>query len=94
MIHEHIDNLPIAPIIDQVKGHQDDKISYKELSLPAQLNVDADALATDELYNFPTRLHASTSLSSLQRTSNPMLPAGPSLANWAPQFAVSMDSAS
>jgi hypothetical protein len=40
--------------VDHVKGHQDDKVSYDELSLPAQLNVDADALATNALFYYPT----------------------------------------
>jgi hypothetical protein len=53
-IHELIGDLSVTPVIDHVKGHQDDKLSYDELSLPAQLNVDADALATDELLNYPT----------------------------------------
>jgi hypothetical protein len=35
-----------APVILHVKGHQDSKIAYANLPLPAQLNVDADCLAT------------------------------------------------
>eukprot|EP00957_Ditylum_brightwellii_P211782 15366595-Ditylum_brightwellii.AAC.1 len=30
-----------------VKGHQDDDAPYKELDLPAQLNIDVDFLAID-----------------------------------------------
>ena len=37
-------NIPFS--IFHVKGHQDDKKSYKELPRPAQLNVQADQLAT------------------------------------------------
>ena len=33
------------PQFQHVKGHQDDQCKYDELSLPAQLNVDADELA-------------------------------------------------
>ena len=41
-------------MISHVKGHQDGKLPCKELSLPAQLNCDADVLATDKLFQFPT----------------------------------------
>ena len=30
---------------EHVKGHQDDNLEYQQLSLKAQLNIDADALA-------------------------------------------------
>ena len=36
---------PLLPEISFVKGHQDDDRPYTTLSLPAQLNVDADHLA-------------------------------------------------
>jgi hypothetical protein len=34
-----------APKLEHVYGHQDEKTAYDDLDLPAQLNVDADALA-------------------------------------------------
>jgi hypothetical protein len=39
----------ITPEILHVKGHQDNKTPYQNLLLPAQLNCDADSLATTEL---------------------------------------------
>ena len=38
-------SLPNAPTIKHIKGHQDKQKKYKDLSLAAQLNVDADRLA-------------------------------------------------
>jgi hypothetical protein len=35
-----------CPVIHNVKGHQDDHIPYKDLTLEAQLNVDAEAATT------------------------------------------------
>ena len=40
--------LPSFPVA-HVKGHQDDKVPYEQLPLPAQLNVDADALASSHV---------------------------------------------
>jgi hypothetical protein len=45
------DNSSIS--FEHIKGHQDDKIDYQELSLPAQLNVDADRIADSFLENHP-----------------------------------------
>jgi hypothetical protein len=42
------------PIIAHVKGHQDKKVAYANIPLPAQLNCDADVLATHELFHHPT----------------------------------------
>jgi hypothetical protein len=42
-----------TPAILHVKGHQDSKIPYANLPLPAQLNADADHLATRELRELP-----------------------------------------
>ena len=36
-----------SPTITHIKGHQDKHKSYQDLSLPAQLNVDADHLANE-----------------------------------------------
>jgi hypothetical protein len=46
-----------TPEINHVKGHQDNKIPYVSLSLPAQLNVDADSLATKELGDRPDLIY-------------------------------------
>ncbi len=46
-----------TPEINHVKGHQDNKIPYVSLPLPAQLNVDADSLATKELHDRPNLIH-------------------------------------
>jgi hypothetical protein len=54
-IHKLLGDLPITPTIDHVKGHQDDKVPYAALPLPAQLNVDADVLAIHELLYYPTQ---------------------------------------
>jgi hypothetical protein len=43
----------VMPKILHVKGHQDDKTPYCNLTLPAQLNCDAGSLATTELRSLP-----------------------------------------
>lgn len=44
--------------MDHVKGHRDSQILYTSLRpLPAQLNVDADSLATKELQEQPRLIH-------------------------------------
>ena len=51
VVHEIVctlKELTNPPQILHIKGHQDDAVPYESLSLPAQLNVDADAEA--ELY--------------------------------------------
>jgi hypothetical protein len=53
-IHVLLKDFPLPPEIQHVKGHQDDHKAYKDLPLPAQLNCDADVLATKEWANFPT----------------------------------------
>ena len=48
VVHEIVESrrqLNHPPTITHIKGHQDKHKSYEQLSLPAQLNVDADALA-------------------------------------------------
>ena len=49
MIHDHIGAIPGSFCSEWVKGHQDKTKSFAELPLEAQLNVIADAGATDEL---------------------------------------------
>ena len=44
-IYLTIQKYQLKAIFRHVKGHQDDKCEYKDLSLESQLNVDADALA-------------------------------------------------
>jgi hypothetical protein len=41
--------LPSDPLVKHVKGHQDDEVPVCILPLPAQLNCEADALATESL---------------------------------------------
>ena len=41
----------VRPKLCHVKGHQDDKVPYHLLELPAQLNVDADELAGNFNYS-------------------------------------------
>ena len=41
---------PKTPHLIHVKGHQDNNQTYAQLSMPAQLNVDADKLAGDFEY--------------------------------------------
>jgi len=54
IIHAHRSlALPVRPTITHVKGHQDQKTPYANLSLPAQLNVDADRLADAYLAENP-----------------------------------------
>jgi hypothetical protein len=48
-----LNDLPIEKSFHHVKGHQDDKIAYKNLTLDARLNVDADAEAGEYRYNNP-----------------------------------------
>jgi exonuclease III len=44
----------VTPSFSHVKGHQDDATAYADLSLEAQLNVEADALAGDFQTTFPS----------------------------------------
>jgi hypothetical protein len=53
-IHDLLRDFSLTPTIVHVKGHQDNHKPYEDLSLPAQLNCDADVLATNELLNYPT----------------------------------------
>jgi hypothetical protein len=46
--------LPITTFFSHVKGHQDDTTAYTDLSLAAQLNVDADTLAGEHQTQFPS----------------------------------------
>jgi hypothetical protein len=41
---------PVRPLLQWVEGHQDDNVAYNRLSLPAQLNVDADKIAGEYEY--------------------------------------------
>ena len=47
MIQDTLTTVKYPLRIQHVKGHQDDNKPYDSLSLHAQLNVDADALAND-----------------------------------------------
>ena len=48
---------PARPIYDHIKSHQDDTTPYEELSLAAQLNVDADRLANDYITQNPDKYY-------------------------------------
>ena len=47
--------IPIEIVYAHVKGHQDKNTKYKDLALPAQLNVDMDQLAKELLHDLPNR---------------------------------------
>ena len=55
-VNQLLSLFPMAPKVTHIRGHQDRTCDYDSLSLPAQLNVDADALARDEMANFGRRL--------------------------------------
>jgi len=40
---------PLKIKLHHIKGHQDDKTATKDLSLPAQLNIECDSQANKEL---------------------------------------------
>jgi hypothetical protein len=48
-IFKCLESHPFAYVFNHVKGHQDDKKKYSQLSRPSQLNVLADELATEAL---------------------------------------------
>ena len=51
-LHEILDTYPSRPIIEWVKSHQDNQDNdnkTNELALSAQLNIEADELATESL---------------------------------------------
>jgi GH24 family phage-related lysozyme (muramidase) len=48
-----LNDLPIEKSFHHVKGHQDDKIAYENLTFDARLNVDTDAEAGKYRYNNP-----------------------------------------
>ena len=47
----------LTPTFNHVKGHQDERTPYKELSLLAQLNCDVDTYANRFLHNNPDISH-------------------------------------
>jgi hypothetical protein len=53
VILEYIPKLPFPPSVKHVKGHQDQEAPVVTLPLPAQLNCEADALATTALRAIP-----------------------------------------
>ena len=70
---------PIAPVLCFVKGHQDANCPYVTLSLPTQLNVDADHIAGSNVteYRQPVQVQSHlempgilVQLGHIQRTSN------------------------
>ena len=67
-INEAIKQLPVKYEIEWVKGHQDDRTSFGNLSRLAQLNVIADHLATQERWRI-------WNLSPNKKINGPTLPA-------------------
>jgi hypothetical protein len=51
MIEQTLAALPLLVTTEHVRGHQDDSLSFAELSRPAQLNVMADQQAADAYHN-------------------------------------------
>jgi hypothetical protein len=49
VILAYIPQFPLLPIVDHVKDHQDKDAPVATLTLPAQLNCEADALTTSTL---------------------------------------------
>ena len=56
-VYNLMDRFPNLPVLKHVYGHQDEDIAYADLPLDAQMNIEADALATMELSEFSTTLH-------------------------------------
>jgi hypothetical protein len=52
-IAETLTKMGIETSFHHVKGHQDDKVAYENLTLEARLNVDADAEASECRYHHP-----------------------------------------
>jgi hypothetical protein len=51
-----MDRFPQLPVLQHVFGHQDDSLDYDDLPLDAQMNTQADTLATMELDEYSTVL--------------------------------------
>ena len=52
----------VAPTIDHIAGHQDEETPYEQLSIPAQLNCDADQLANAYLQDNPVMEHTHSTI--------------------------------
>jgi hypothetical protein len=61
-IQHHLRNFLFQVHLEHVRGHQNKHTPYKELPLMAQLNVDADLLATQYMISHP---QTTTSVSRL-----------------------------
>ena len=57
VLHEITLNCPETFNLRHIKGHQDQTRAYAKLPLLAQLNCDADALATQYIHNYPNQDH-------------------------------------
>jgi hypothetical protein len=62
-LHRALSHFPLPPEFAHVKGHQDEKQSYDKLTLPAQLNVDADHAAGNFQWNHAPTLRGQVLLS-------------------------------
>jgi hypothetical protein len=56
-VYNMMDRFPNLPVLKHVYGHQDKDIAFADLPLDAQMNIEADALATMELSEFSSTLH-------------------------------------
>ena len=52
-----MNDFPAVPKLTHVLGHQDNDLAYQDLPLAAQMNTQADALATMELDEYATPFH-------------------------------------
>jgi exonuclease III len=56
-VYHLMDEFPALPKLQHVLGHQDNEVAYQDLPLDAQMNSQADALATMELDEYATPFH-------------------------------------
>ena len=57
-VYHLMDQFPHLPNLQHVYGHQDSNLDYADLPLDAQMNIEADALATMELTKFSTPMYS------------------------------------
>jgi exonuclease III len=57
-VYNLMDRFPHLPDLQHVYGHQDTDLDYADLPLDAQMNIEADSLATMELTEFATPMYS------------------------------------
>jgi hypothetical protein len=57
-VYNLMDRFPQLPELKHVYGHQDSDFDYADLPLDAEMNIEADALATMELEEYSTPMHS------------------------------------